>query len=724
VPRCGDGVRNRGVEVCDDGNFISGDGCSGDCLSQEACGNGYIDFARGEQCDSGITGLSGDGCSSTCKQEQALWSVSEPPAFPSRRYAAAAYDPRRDIALLFGGADDPNHAFGDTWIFESGRWRELRLPIAPPARYGHVMAFDPIGDQLLLFGGHTGEAFRNDTWAFKDGAWQQLAPMMEPSARYFSAMASSANKAYLYGGALDTQVLNDLWEWNGVTWQQVTVLNSLPRAGHALVFESDTLRVLGGTEEAFVVPGNVNEAALCGVVSSEWISRPCPDAPRVFSSAAMFDDIGLWGGGWANTPRTDSVEFLGELALPIGMPIAGAVGGTMVKTSTTSAVFMPGGVEVNDFTVTGEPPITIRVGDSSWDFLRTPAPAPRQGAAGAYNAHLGSTLIVGGNDDSMVYGDAWLQTRGAWTVVSTPVSARTDAAMTYDESRRVWVLFGGINGTSLLNDTWEFDGSTWTQVPGVRPSARFGHRMVYDAANARVILLGGQTHRTASTYSAETWSYQNQQWTRLTSAGGIAIGFGGLAYDRLRNRVIRFGGVTTGGVLNGQTSELVNNAWQLRPTTIAPRRRIKLMMAYDPVAGETVMFGGRVDGSLDQETWFWNGTRWAQASPAGAFEAIEGASMVYDAQQGGWLMTGGKTELGYSANASVLRQQNGIRETCDLVSADLDSDGLAGCGDPDCWGRCQPLCPPGVSCGAVEKCGDGVCNAALENDGWCPQDCP
>ena len=147
-------------------------------------------------------------------------------------------------------------------------------------------------------------------------------------------------------------------------------------------------------------------------------------------------------------------------------------------------------------------------------------------------------------------------------------------------------------------------------------------------------------------------------------------------------------------------------------------------MAYDPVAGETVMFGGRVDGSLDQETWFWNGTRWAQASPAGAFEAIEGASMVYDAQQGGWLTTGGKTELGYSANASVLRQQNGIRETCDLVNADLDGDGLAGCGDPDCWGRCQPLCPPGVGCGAVEKCGDGVCNAALENDGWCPQDCP
>jgi len=37
--------------VCDDGNNKSGDGCSSDCLSNESCGNGIVDWEAGEQCD-------------------------------------------------------------------------------------------------------------------------------------------------------------------------------------------------------------------------------------------------------------------------------------------------------------------------------------------------------------------------------------------------------------------------------------------------------------------------------------------------------------------------------------------------------------------------------------------------------------------------------------------------------------------------------------------------
>ena len=47
---CGNGIIDIG-EVCDDGNVISGDGCSADCLSIEICGNGITDPAKGEDCD-------------------------------------------------------------------------------------------------------------------------------------------------------------------------------------------------------------------------------------------------------------------------------------------------------------------------------------------------------------------------------------------------------------------------------------------------------------------------------------------------------------------------------------------------------------------------------------------------------------------------------------------------------------------------------------------------
>lgn len=49
---CGDGIVDVG-EICDDGNTMSGDGCSSDCQSDESCGNGITDSLAGEQCDCG-----------------------------------------------------------------------------------------------------------------------------------------------------------------------------------------------------------------------------------------------------------------------------------------------------------------------------------------------------------------------------------------------------------------------------------------------------------------------------------------------------------------------------------------------------------------------------------------------------------------------------------------------------------------------------------------------
>ncbi|MDP9001079.1 MAG: DUF4215 domain-containing protein [Myxococcota bacterium] len=78
--RCGDGLIESG-ETCDDGNNVSGDGCSAtcqiepgykcptpgqSCVAIQVCGDGVVD--GGEQCDDGNT-VSGDGCSSICQVE-------------------------------------------------------------------------------------------------------------------------------------------------------------------------------------------------------------------------------------------------------------------------------------------------------------------------------------------------------------------------------------------------------------------------------------------------------------------------------------------------------------------------------------------------------------------------------------------------------------------------------------------------------------------------------
>jgi cysteine-rich repeat protein len=81
---CGDGTE-QAPEDCDDGNTVSGDGCSAAC-TLETCGDGLVN--DGEACDDGAA-LSGDGCSATCTLEPAAAACRAAIAKGGSRYAAA-----------------------------------------------------------------------------------------------------------------------------------------------------------------------------------------------------------------------------------------------------------------------------------------------------------------------------------------------------------------------------------------------------------------------------------------------------------------------------------------------------------------------------------------------------------------------------------------------------------------------------------------------------------
>jgi fibro-slime domain-containing protein len=88
-PSCGDG-QVQGDEICDDGNRVSGDGCSSDCRKVERgwtcrkpgppctvlCGDGVI-IPRAEGCDDGNQD-DGDGCSRSCAVEPGATCAGEP----------------------------------------------------------------------------------------------------------------------------------------------------------------------------------------------------------------------------------------------------------------------------------------------------------------------------------------------------------------------------------------------------------------------------------------------------------------------------------------------------------------------------------------------------------------------------------------------------------------------------------------------------------------------
>ena len=69
--------------------------------------------------------------------------------------------------------------------------------------------------------------------------------------------------------------------------------------------------------------------------------------------------------------------------------------------------------------------------------------------------------IAFGADASMSAPDT-----ATWVQLSPGSSppARSYLAMAYDPVSGKIIMFGGFDGVGYLNDTWTFDGVTWTQV--------------------------------------------------------------------------------------------------------------------------------------------------------------------------------------------------------------------------------------------------------------------
>jgi hypothetical protein len=141
---------------------------------------------------------------------------------------------------------------------------------------------------------------------------------------------------------------------------------------------------------------------------------------------------------------------------------------------------------------------------------------------------------------------------------ATPPSARHDHGMAYDGSRARVVLFGGWTGAadSQRKDHWEWDGRKWTErTPNIAPPARIRFSMAYDSARSRVVVFGGVVRSGAQTYIAnDTWEWNGTSWTEQATSGGAvrppARREHAMAYDSQRGRIVLFGGEGEAGDLD------------------------------------------------------------------------------------------------------------------------------------------------------------------------------
>src|SRR5262249_51823430 len=149
------------------------------------------------------------------------------------------------------------------------------------------------------------------------------------------------------------------------------------------------------------------------------------------------------------------------------------------------------------------------------------SPSPRQRHALAYDSARDRIVLFGGegptsSTTSGVLGDTWEWNGSTWTQMPTSgsPSARQAPALAYGSARGRTVLFAGSdpNAPTLLADTWEWDGSSWSlRTPANSPPARASHRLCFDCARARTVLFGGLG---ASVRLADTWEWDGSNWVQ------------------------------------------------------------------------------------------------------------------------------------------------------------------------------------------------------------------
>ncbi|MBI3778299.1 MAG: hypothetical protein HY274_05225, partial [Gammaproteobacteria bacterium] len=216
--------------------------------------------------------------------------------------------------------------------------------------------------------------------------------------------------------------------------------------------------------------------------------------------------------------------------------------------------------------------------------------------------------------------DTWEWDGTTWTqrTPATPPPLRTAHVIVYDSGRGKVVLFGGADTSGgYLNDTWEWNGLDWTAKPSApTPPTRGYHAMAYDAARADVLLFGG--HGGSGATLGDLWTWNGTAWTQfLVSPMPPGRESHCLAYDEARRRVVLFGGKDRTGTYLNDTWEWDGSAWTQSFPSFYPSPRAGCAMTYDVTRRRIVLLGGFVlpGPTYYNETWEWDGANWSLRAP-------------------------------------------------------------------------------------------------------------
>lgn len=554
--------------------------------------------------------------------------------------------------LLFGGAttiESTATPLSDQWVYTPGAWSSAAF--APTARQGSTIGYDAARGYLVMFGGfdNSSSAGLADTWTRAGDRWTQRFPSHSPTARQTGAMAfdPDSQRLFLYGPPVGSTA-NETHVWDGNFWTNFGVGGPAGNTSVALVYDQNVhqmLLVRGG------VPIHAWSAA-----SASWISTGVtPPASQGFG--AFYDEVRSElvfvnsGGtyvrateGWTRIADgvpslvRDAKSVVYDSVRNVAVALNGACTASCATWEWNGSVWVQrniaGPANVDGYTMAfdaGRGVVVLFGGWTSagrtvlnndvweydgvqWRQSSLQMPSPRADHSIAYDRQRQEFVLFGGRalnaSPVTALGDTWTLSGGEWRLRSmSGPTARVDAALVYDETRRVTVLMGGRTGSggSPLRDVWEWDGQTWTQRWNGTTQGPAGFPQAiatYNPLMRREVWLQGNL----------LWIWDGAQFSLSITSGEVPPSFdNAMTYDTDRNRLVLFNGPSA------TLFELDGTVWSRVGLGVFPRPSsypAGFTLDYDAVRGVSVLYGrpNNQNPSLPVQAWEWNGVTWAQRS--------------------------------------------------------------------------------------------------------------
>jgi Galactose oxidase, central domain len=159
----------------------------------------------------------------------------------------------------------------------------------------------------------------------------------------------------------------------------------------------------------------------------------------------------------------------------------------------------------------------------------------------------------------------------------------------------------------------------------------------YDGPSGVGTPLGKGISAFGPVLSGPTWSQSSPPSSPAARVGSS------MAYDAQTHSTVLMGG-NVGGTYQNDTWLLSAGNWTNTGLSGPnPARAAGSAMAFDPVHNQVVLFGGYASTGPQNDTWIWDGVHWTQAMPPNPLpEARGGANLVYDPAVSGLLLFGGQ----------------------------------------------------------------------------------